>query len=423
MNIKLIILIFFFSNCKLFSQDSLVVCIDDSIHNFNINSSLGSTYSWEIESDEKIASIISGNGSDEIVIYSSSIGIFKLIVDEIDINGCFGTDSLIVVVKENPTTNIKLESYNICEGDSLKISLDSTFSDVFWNNGSTENTIYVYDEGEYFAELTDKFGCKSTTDTIFINQYEKPIADFSYYGNCINNPIIFQNKSLSEDEIQIKEWTVENNSFYGESFEYLFNRNQQHEVFLFIATEKGCRDSITKLINIEKPPKAEYSFFTTNSVDFDSLVYFTNTSDDVISFNWSFGDSSFSSEENPIHIYRNSGIYNVKLIVSDSNFCIDSVVKQIAIKIKSYLYIPNTFTPDYNSINDSFAPVGNLLKKCKSYKFFIYNRWGERIFYSSSISEKWDGKNAQAGLYIWFLEIEDSVGEIIKRTGEVKLYR
>ena len=43
--------------------------------------------------------------------------------------------------------------------------------------------------------------------------------------------------------------------------------------------------------------------------------------------------------------------------------------------------------------------------------------------YFSNNAKKWKGENAQAGLYLWSLEIEDSVGEIIKRNGEVNLYR
>ena len=57
MNIRLLILVFIFSCGKLFSKDSVMVCIDDSIHNFYINGSAGSNYNWEIESSNNIASI------------------------------------------------------------------------------------------------------------------------------------------------------------------------------------------------------------------------------------------------------------------------------------------------------------------------------------------------------------------------------
>ena len=423
MNIRLLFLVVIFSCGRVFSQDTVMVCIDDSIHNFSLNGSNGSNYSWEIEPSNNIASIVSGQGTDEIIVKFNSIGLIKLIVDEIDINGCSGTDSIIIDIRENPFVIISSNSYQICEGDSLKITLDSIFSEVLWSTGSTEESIYATDGGNYYAQDTDKFGWKSNSYSIYIEEYENPVADFTYYGNCINNPTIFQNNSSSTDSIQLLEWVVQSNKFYGQSFEYIFKNSQQYDIKLLITTNKGCTDSLIKLINIDLNPIADYSFYTSNPIDFDSLVYFTNLSENTISFKWSFGDSSFSDLANPVHIYQNSGVFDVQLTVSDSNLCIDSVIKQIAIKLNFNFYIPNSFTPNGNLINDSFGPVGDIFRNCKRYKFSIYNRWGERIFFSNNVSEKWDGENAQSGLYLWHLEIEDSVGEIMKRNGEVNLYR
>ena len=423
MNIRLLILVFMLSFGKLFSKDSIVVCIDDSIHNFYINGSTGSNYNWQIESSNNIASLISVNGTDEIIVKFNSTGFFKLIVDEIDINGCSGSDSIIIDIRENPFVTISSNSYEICEGDSLKITLDSMFSEVLWSTGSMEESIYATIEGDYYAQVTDKFGCRSNSNTIFIKDYENPVADFTYYGNCINNPTVFQNISSSTDSTQSIEWIVQSNKFYGQSFEYFFESSQQFNVKLLITTNKGCTDSVVKFIDIDSNPIAEYSFYTSNPTDYDSLVFFTNLSENIISYKWSFGDSSFSNLENPVHIYQKSGVFNVQLTVSDSNLCIDSVIKQIAIKLNFNFYIPNSFTPNGNLINDSFGPVGDIFRNCRRYKFSVYNRWGERIFYSNNIAKKWKGENAQAGLYLWSLEIEDSVGEIIKRNGEVNLYR
>ena len=81
-----------------------------------------------IEPSNNITSIISGQGTDEIIVKFNSTGFFKLSVDEIDINGCSGTDSIIIDIRENPFAIISSNSYQICEGDSLKITLDSIFS-------------------------------------------------------------------------------------------------------------------------------------------------------------------------------------------------------------------------------------------------------------------------------------------------------
>ena len=42
------------------------------------------------------------------------------------------------------------------------------FSEVLWSTGSTEESIYATDEGNYYAQVTDKFGCKSNSNSIYI---------------------------------------------------------------------------------------------------------------------------------------------------------------------------------------------------------------------------------------------------------------
>ena len=55
---------------------------------------------------------------------------------------------------------------------------------------------------------------------------------------------------------------------------------------------------------------------------------FTNSSYLPTTCIWDFGDGSFSTELNPVHVYNSSGLYDVKLIVSNEGST-DSIVKQI----------------------------------------------------------------------------------------------
>jgi len=53
--------------------------------------------------------------------------------------------------------------------------------------------------------------------------------------------------------------------------------------------------------------------------------------EDIISWQWDFGDGSISSKQNPEHIYSNIGTYNITLTIEDENGDMDSYVKQIKI--------------------------------------------------------------------------------------------
>ena len=52
------------------------------------------------------------------------------------------------------------------------------------------------------------------------------------------------------------------------------------------------------------------------------------------------------------------------------------------------IFVPNTFTPNQDGKNDLFYIRGNNIKELY---FAIYNRWGERVFFTTSMENGWDG--------------------------------
>jgi gliding motility-associated-like protein len=50
-------------------------------------------------------------------------------------------------------------------------------------------------------------------------------------------------------------------------------------------------------------------------------------------------------------------------------------------------YIPNTFTPNDDGINETFTGTGIGIK---AYKMWIYDRWGEKLYYTEDINKGWD---------------------------------
>ena len=76
-------------------------------------------------------------------------------------------------------------------------------------------------------------------------------------------------------------------------------------------------------------------------------------------------------------------------------------------------YIPNAFTPNKDGLNEVFRPITSFFQSgivdgLESYKFTIYNRWGEKVFETFDIREAWDGtflgEDCQQDVYIYQLE-------------------
>jgi gliding motility-associated-like protein len=87
-------------------------------------------------------------------------------------------------------------------------------------------------------------------------------------------------------------------------------------------------------------------------------------------------------------------------------------------------YVPNSFTPDANGINDEFFGQGEGFD---FYSMFVYDRWGELIFYSEDADHHWDGtykgEQAQMGTYAYRFYLLDWQGHDHEYKGHVTLHR
>ena len=103
---------------------------------------------------------------------------------------------------------------------------------------------------------------------------------------------------------------------------------------------------------------------------------------------------------------------------------IDSVIVKVSATGIPVFSIPNAFTPNNDGKNDCFGirRWGNVKVK----EFSIFNRWGQKVFSTTSPSGCWDGTfngvPQATGGYVYVITAESFCGPI-KRTGTVMLIR
>jgi gliding motility-associated-like protein len=128
---------------------------------------------------------------------------------------------------------------------------------------------------------------------------------------------------------------------------------------------------------------------------------------------------------NPVAVPGSNTLYIVK--GTDFNGCInyDSVEVKVLSGGKDFTEIPNSFTPNNDGINDCFGP-GKFWRNIVSQEFMVYNRWGERVFYSTNTGGCWSGNykgvEAEAGSYVYYLKAKTICGFVAKK-GIVLLIR
>lgn len=120
-----------------------------------------------------------------------------------------------------------------------------------------------------------------------------------------------------------------------------------------------------------------------------------------------------------------AGVYAVTITGTD--VCTATAPGKIEIDLScNGVYFPTGFTPNGDGKNDSFGPTGGL-GVISNYQFSIYNRWGERVFYSTNPFEKWNGLSkgikADGNSFAWYAEFTLPGKPKESRKGMVTLIR
>lgn len=114
--------------------------------------------------------------------------------------------------------------------------------------------------------------------------------------------------------------------------------------------------------------------------------------------------------------------YNYTLTVTSSQYgCTSSNIQTIKVYNPRKVMVPNAFTPDGDGSNDTFYPIN--IEDYPNSKFSVYNRWGQRVFYSSGPTAndyKWDGKfngiPQPVEVYVWTVELSGCKNNIYSAT-------
>lgn len=258
-------------------------------------------------------------------------------------NSCSHQITHSVWVKHNPISDF---SYVYTEGGSCENTViqfndnsnanEGEITTWDWNFGDgnssdEENPTHVYlSSGNYNVSLTvvNSVGCSSTIQ-IPIQIYGTPLVDFSFTEECLGNPTEF----TDSDFINIgatSTWGYDfgdGQSVNGSDPIHEYLTEGEFTVSLNIADTNSCSNSISHLVPVYNAPVTNFS---SDTVCFNTSSSFTDLSEPQSSvdfWNWNFGDTETSNEQNPSHLYSNPGYYNVELIAGNNAGCSDTITK------------------------------------------------------------------------------------------------
>ncbi|MCH2233439.1 MAG: PKD domain-containing protein, partial [Crocinitomicaceae bacterium] len=271
---------------------------------------------------------------------------------------------------------------------------------------------------------TSPGGCVGNpiTFNITVNPTPEVIISGDILAGCIGHTVNFDNLSAPTGTDCTWDFGDGITAASCGSVSHTYDTGGLFDVSLTVTSAEGCTNSstITDYVSISEYAIAAFSFpYTEEITIMDTEIEFTNESINADSYIWNFGDySPESNAVDPIHEFpsETGSSYVITLIAQNANGCNDTTTKVIVIKDIILYYVPNTFTPDGNDLNQVFKPVISAGIDVYDYHLTIFNRWGEIVFESYDPTIGWDGTYAGQGLvtdevYVWQLEFGETMSD------------
>ena len=136
-------------------------------------------------------------------------------------------------------------------------------------------------------------------------------------------------------------------------------------------------------------------FFTNESISADQYVWTIGDSISTVTYNTEDLDFTFANYE--------PGEYTVCLEAITNPGCTDTLCTTIKLNDNYLFYMPSSFSPNQDGINDEFGPVMNGV--AENYKFNVYSRSGELIFSSTEDIPMWAGDFNNNGVLLSLIHI------------------
>jgi len=302
------------------------------------------------------------------------------------------------------------------------------YSDGYTFTGTTPPAHDFPDTGTYTITLVmiDTTACNNPDSVTKTIHFQKMLVDAAINmpdSLCLGAGVTFTNGSTNGITYI---WIFGDGDTAMSSNPYhVYDSTGIYTVTVIAINANACNhsDTATKNIKIKAHAIADFAYTPVISV-INSPITFINHSQNATSYLWGFGDGNSSELENPVHMYRKSGYYDVCLDANNPDNCPDTICKRVYADIRPLIDIPNAFSPNGDGFNDILYARGAAVE---TMDLRIWNRWGQLVFESNSLDHGWDGmyngKPQEMDAYAFVLTATFIDGTTFEKQGNITLLR
>ena len=338
----------------------------------------------DAESPETMVTMPAGSGGTHTFYWIEDDGAFCYLIDSVQKTF---TDDIVIDI-----TSINALCFSYCDGSAQATVIGGNAVNGFtyaWSGGTGSNTAAISDlcAGEYSLLVTDDNGCQDSASV------------------TITEPILLEIDSLAHQPVTCSgDCDGQMEIYDGEAIEYSFNQGATWSADpISINSCEGIypvqiRDAIgcigTGVITVTGPPPVVADFeWGPDHVNVDNpRVQFDNTSENADTYDWDIAGLLQTTIQDPVFLFdeKEPANYEVCLIAYNFNQCSDTICHLVEIEDVLLTYVPNTFTPNGDDLNEEFKMSINI-DVITSFSMTIFDRWGQVVFQTNDPYQGWNG--------------------------------
>lgn len=351
--------------------------------------------------------------------------------------GCTGTQSstgllsIYVYPMVHPAIKITPSSTDVCTGETVNFTATANggaYPSFAWEiNGrptgdtSASFSTSTLNDGDYVSctvtidpdtRCSSGKNASSNKVTIHVKDFQLPAISISSPNLtvCTGGEVTFNSSVINAGSYTYYKWTVNDKAVSAYSPVFSFSQFADGDKVQCILTTDipGCEQPATALSNIKTVTVNQSPVITIAPADItissgETAELKASVSDIPSAILWQpagavVAPQSLTTATIPL-VYDTSFL----LSVTDVNGCTSG--KTVKVKVLRKLYMPTAFTPNNDGVNDVFRIPPDATIDLK--EFAVFDRWGNKVFKTSDLSQGWDGKNGglpiNAGIYVYLI--------------------
>ncbi|MEM7659077.1 MAG: PKD domain-containing protein, partial [Bacteroidota bacterium] len=171
------------------------------------------------------------------------------------------------------------------------------------------------------ATIASKFVSLQPGEHVVQLDFDLPVGTGFRLSSALN-PGFFQQDFGATYPYEIENLiTITGNAAQSDAYHYFYDWE--------VTYESACRRSTARAVPVTGSAFAD--FLVDGDTIFSASVPFSDASLLAESWLWDFGDGTTSTEQSPVHMYADTGVYEVSLQITGPEGCTDALIKTITV--------------------------------------------------------------------------------------------